>query len=97
MSPSLPGARSGLDVLGPVTLHSAEGHRYLAVVVDAWSGYEWTHPMCDVDGESSVQMLHAHHAFLARCGAGNDRITDLVYLDASSARAVLASFGQTFA
>jgi len=30
MPPSLPGARAGLDVLG---------HRYLAVVVDAWSGH----------------------------------------------------------
>jgi hypothetical protein len=35
LPPSLPGARASLDVLGPVSLHSAEGHRNLAVVVDA--------------------------------------------------------------
>ena len=77
-----------MDVLGPVSLHSAEGHRYLAVVVDTWSGHVWTYPLCDLDGESCAQMLHAYHAFLAQCGAANGRITDRVDSDVSCALSV---------
>ncbi|MBJ7482971.1 MAG: hypothetical protein JHD30_05380, partial [Chloroflexi bacterium] len=83
--PSLPGARASLDVLGPVDLHLADGARYLAVVVDSWTGHVWTQPLCDLGGESCAQLLQAYHDFLVQCFATDDRIADVVDVDVGCA------------